>query len=273
MGNFREIVIPGVILDNDNLPDSAKILYGKIARLSYKNGYCWASNSTLSGTKSGNTASRNVKLLEKFGYIRCIYENKMQDRKIYLSEINDCIAGETPPKNGETPSPKMVNKQYKMNIQTNTQNEQEKKTTGSESEILKKHFIKLWQENSDVFNSFSRLHYPKDFDGWWEKSHVTTEMIDLAVKNVADAVKSGALERRFVPGSPDKFVLNGWIHRSQEPYALKSGPSPPEERRFGRESKGTVDLAAIYRRFNITGTEPEKRRRLLELREQGVVSF
>jgi hypothetical protein len=143
----------------------------------------------------------------------------------------------------------------------------------STAQTNKEHFIKLWQENSDVFNPLSRLYYPKDFDGWWEKSPVTTEMIDRAVKHVADAVKSGAIERRFVPGSPDKFVLNGWIHRSQEPYALKSGPPPPGERQFGRESKGTVDLAALCRRFNITGTEPEKRRRLLELREQRADSY
>ena len=67
---FREITIPGDVLEDDNLPDGAKILYGKIARLSYKNGYCWASNEALSGTKSGKTASRNIRLLEKCGYIR-----------------------------------------------------------------------------------------------------------------------------------------------------------------------------------------------------------
>jgi hypothetical protein len=87
MGKFREITIPGDVLDDDNLPDGAKILYGKIARLSYKNGYCWASNNTLSGTKSENTASRNVKILEQYGYIKCFYENKMQDRKIYIYNL------------------------------------------------------------------------------------------------------------------------------------------------------------------------------------------
>jgi hypothetical protein len=45
------------------------------------------------------------------------------------------------------------------------------------------------------------------------------------------------------------------------------------ERTPGRESKGTVDVDAICREFNITGSEPERRRRLLELREQGAVSF
>jgi hypothetical protein len=103
MGNFKEIIIPGNILDDDNLPDGAKILYGKIIRLSYKNGYCWASNNTLSGTKSGNTASRNVKILEKFGYIKCVYENNGQDRKIYICKINSKINDETPPGNDETP--------------------------------------------------------------------------------------------------------------------------------------------------------------------------
>jgi hypothetical protein len=91
----------------------------------------------------------------------------------------------------------------------------------------KLYFIKLWQANSDTFNPISRLQNFDDFNAWWEKSNVTEKMIEAAVKNVVEGVKNGAIERRYIPGSPDKFVLNGWIHRSQEPYIKKGGPSPP----------------------------------------------
>jgi hypothetical protein len=142
---FREITIPGDVLDDDNLPDGAKILYGKIARLSYKNGYCWASNNTLAGTKSGKTASRHIKLLEKFGYIKCFYENNMQVRKIYICHVDSKIHGETPPGNGEPPLenretplenrerplPKIGNKQYKKNNEMNNQREQPKRIRGT----------------------------------------------------------------------------------------------------------------------------------------------
>jgi hypothetical protein len=296
MGYFREINIPGDVLDDDNLPDGAKLLYGKIARLSYKNGYCWASNTTLSGTKSGNTASRNIKLLEKFGYIKCVYENKMQERKIYICSIDSRINAkndpsqkcdppkndDTPPKNDEGPSQKWGGGPPKNGEQTlqdiTLQEEHPKQTLHEnepvcESETNKRYFIKQWQSYPDVFNIISRIHNPNDFDYWWEKSNITRKEIDIAIKNFVDGVRTGAIKRQYIPGSPDKFVLNGGIQRYQEPYIKKNGPSPPEEKIFGMESKGTVDIAALYKQFGITGTEPEKRQRLLELREKGVVSF
>jgi hypothetical protein len=160
MNEFREISIPGDVLDDDRLTDMAKILYGKISRLAYKNGYCWASNKFLDGTKSGNTASRNIKELEKYEYVKCVYENFGQDRKIYICSIDSRVKknpanpppvtvtpppqmvrpltakGEAPsPKmvrpltaNGEAPSPQMVNEHYKLNIQKEQEEEQPKKT-------------------------------------------------------------------------------------------------------------------------------------------------
>ncbi|MDR1903919.1 MAG: hypothetical protein LBQ88_16750 [Treponema sp.] len=125
----------------------------------------------------------------------------------------------------------------------------------------------------DVFNCFSCIHNPNDFDYWWEKSNITRKEIDIAIKNFVDGVRTGAIKRQYIPGSPDKFVLNGGIQRYQEPYIKKSGPSPPEEKIFGMESKETVDIPALYKQFGIIGTEPEKRQKLLELRERGVVLF
>jgi hypothetical protein len=241
MSDFREITIPGDVLDDDRLSDAAKILYGKIARLSYKNGYCWASNKFLDGTKSGNTASRNIHNLEKYGYVKCVYENNGQDRKIYIYAIDSRVMRNTPPPpadkptgngervspemvkpltgNGERVSPEMVNKHLNINIQ----NKHTKRTSVCEEN--KKHFIKLWQSHPDVFNPITGLQKPNDFDNWWEKNDLTTEMIDTAIKNFVDGVRDGSIPRRFIPGRPDTFVLNGGIQRYQTPYRSRASPN------------------------------------------------
>jgi len=86
MNKFREIMIPGDILDDESLSDGARIIYGKIARLSYKDGYCWANNEFLSGVKSKRTASRFIAELQAAGYIK-ILTGKSKKRKIVLCEI------------------------------------------------------------------------------------------------------------------------------------------------------------------------------------------
>jgi hypothetical protein len=103
------------------------------------------------------------------------------------------------------------------------------KSPESESEKNKRYFLEQWQSHSDVFNAVSRIHNPDDFDYWWKKAAITRKEIDIAIKNVVDGLKNGGIERRFIPGSPDKFVLNGWIQRGQEPFVKKSGPSPPQK--------------------------------------------
>jgi hypothetical protein len=85
-------------------------------------------------------------------------------------------------------------------------------------ETLSSHFIRRWQQNADVFNCLARLKRPSDWQAFWEQNTMTQEQIDLAVDNFIAGVKTGAIERRFVPSSPDSFVLNGWLQRSAEPF-------------------------------------------------------
>ena len=79
-------------------------MYGKIARLSYKEGFCWASNTFLDGTESGRTASRQIAELKEAGYISVIIKSNFE------REIRICDVASTIPlaKNGEPPSPKMA---------------------------------------------------------------------------------------------------------------------------------------------------------------------
>jgi hypothetical protein len=122
-----------------------------------------------------------------------------------------------------------VNDNANENINDN-QNDEESgaKAPENECEENKQYFIYLWQSHPDIFNITARIYNPNDFNYWWKKNLITRKEIDIAIKNVVDGVKSGAIERRFIPGSPDKFVINGWIQRSQESFVKKSGPSPPD---------------------------------------------
>ena len=92
---FREITIPGDVLDDESLSDGAKIMYGKIARLSFKNGYCSASNYFLDGTKSGRNASRYIAELKNACYI-VIENDNNKFRKIWLKSIESRIYSSNP---------------------------------------------------------------------------------------------------------------------------------------------------------------------------------
>jgi hypothetical protein len=45
------------------------------------------------------------------------------------------------------------------------------------------------------------------------------------------------------------------------------------EKLFGCALEPTVDVPGLYKRFGLTGTEAEKRRKLIELRDRGEASF
>ena len=105
MDRFREIVIPGDVLYDLSLSDGAKIIYGKIAKLSDLKGHCWSSNSFLDGTKSGRNASRAIAELKNAGYIFIDNVNS-KSRKIRLSRIMSKI---NPAKSGEVVNNRKTN--------------------------------------------------------------------------------------------------------------------------------------------------------------------
>jgi hypothetical protein len=91
-------------------------------------------------------------------------------------------------------------------------------TNAETAKRLSSHFIQLWQGNGDVFNFLARIQNPKDWEAFWKSCTFTEDDLDLRVGNFVAGVKSGAIERRFVPASPDAFVLRGWLQRSVDPY-------------------------------------------------------
>jgi hypothetical protein len=67
--------------------------------------------------------------------------------------------------------------------------------------------------------------------------------IDIAMKNFIEAIKSGVLERRYIPANPDTFVLNGWLQKSQERYRERGPPSSTNKNKpvEGKKSLGGLD--------------------------------
>ena len=99
------MTIPGDILEDERVSDGAKIIYGKIARLSYKTGYCWATNKFLDGTETGRSASRQIQELINAGYIAVTGQGK--NRKLYICEV-DSKVGHIAIRPVDPPTPEMA---------------------------------------------------------------------------------------------------------------------------------------------------------------------
>lgn len=82
--NEKYIIIPVELVCDNNISSSTKILYGVIKSLSYKEGFCFASNSYLASIVNldNRTITRHVSILLKNGYIKIMYNNE-NIRKIY----------------------------------------------------------------------------------------------------------------------------------------------------------------------------------------------
>ena len=82
--------IPLSIKNNTKLSSNAKLLYGDIQLLCYKNGYCFATNKHLGDELSvtKRTITRLLTELESNGFIKIEY--KKNKRKIFLvSRVDD----------------------------------------------------------------------------------------------------------------------------------------------------------------------------------------
>ncbi|MBQ3800689.1 MAG: hypothetical protein II837_10370 [Treponema sp.] len=95
-------------------------------------------------------------------------------------------------------------------------------------------FIRLWQTTKDsngmcIFPVTARIERPKDWERFWQVSPPTCGQIETAFRNYADGVNCGAVPRKFIPRSPDRFALTGGISKFQTPAeapAKKPSASP-----------------------------------------------
>jgi hypothetical protein len=99
------------------------------------------------------------------------------------------------------------------------------------------------------------------------KNHFERIKPDLIIQAINNGITDDwVLEKGYSLGTMlSASVLNRLIN--------SKNAGPPGESKFGKLSEGTVDISALYKQFGLTGSETEKRRKLIELRDRGEVSF
>ena len=85
--NLKYIQVPMVVLLDEVLSSTTKLLMGLITTLSMKDGYCYASNIYLSNLLkvSKRTISSSITTLRRNNYLKI--DNDDSARKIYLANI------------------------------------------------------------------------------------------------------------------------------------------------------------------------------------------
>jgi hypothetical protein len=89
-------------------------------------------------------------------------------------------------------------------------------------------FLHIWQTTpGNIFNALARIESPKEWDHFWATAPPTCEEVRRVLQNVIDDVESGDLERRYIPKTPDRFVLGGGFTRHQKRFKPTKRTSPP----------------------------------------------
>ena len=85
--NLKYVQVPMVVLLDEDLSSTTKLLMGLITTLSMKDGYCYASNRYLSNLLkvSKRTISSSITTLRRNNYLKI--DNDDSARKIYLANI------------------------------------------------------------------------------------------------------------------------------------------------------------------------------------------
>jgi hypothetical protein len=98
-------------------------------------------------------------------------------------------------------------------------------------------FLRIWQTTPEkIFNSLARIESPKEWARFWSTSPPTCDEVRLVMQNVIDAVNCGALDVRYIPKTPDRFVLGGGFTRYKERFRQTRQTSPPQSNRRGKKS-------------------------------------
>jgi len=86
------------------------------------------------------------------------------------------------------------------------------------SQELSEYFICIWKRNSDVFNFTAKIKNQHEWESFWKACTYSVSDIDNRMENYISGVRRGDIDRRYIPVSPDSFVLNGWLQKSEKPF-------------------------------------------------------
>jgi hypothetical protein len=87
ISNLKYVEVPMIVLVDNDISSTSKLLMGLITTLTMKEGFCYASNKYLSNLMkvSKRTITTCITLLRRKNYIKV--ENEPNMRKIYLANI------------------------------------------------------------------------------------------------------------------------------------------------------------------------------------------
>jgi len=145
--------------------------------------------------------------------------------------VNPDVCGFTAENEGDNPQIKL-NKSKEEETREEERKKEEKTNSGASAPSVceisdpQKLFLHIWQHTPDVFNALARIESPKEWANFWDNSGVTCEQVQTALDNFIADVRSGAIELRFVPAMPDRFVLKGWITKCQKRFDSKTTGPP-----------------------------------------------
>jgi hypothetical protein len=123
-------IIPASVRYDERLSASAKLLYGEITALTYKEGFCWASNSYFA--KLYGVSPRAVRMmiekLKKTGHVKVVISGVgNSERKMYPQEKNFLPPGRKTHRPQEKNFPQVLQENNTKN-RCSTNNEEENHT-------------------------------------------------------------------------------------------------------------------------------------------------
>lgn len=79
-------------------------------------------------------------------------------------------------------------------------------------------FLDLWDKNPEIFGIRTQgVLRPKDFESYFSNPFITKEYVTRGMNNFINSVKKGITEKRYIPSTPEKFILGGSLSRFQNP--------------------------------------------------------
>lgn len=91
-------------------------------------------------------------------------------------------------------------------------------------------FLHLWGASKDkdgicVFSPSAKVEKPEEWEEFWKGSDLSCEHIKLALRNFVTGIDNGSIPRRYIPATPDRFVLGGGLTRHLDAMDEKKGNS------------------------------------------------
>ena len=189
-------IIPADVLDDERIPDGAKLLYGEITALCSEKGYCFASNEYLASRRhtSVPTLKRWLNNLIDGGYLKreLIYESgkrNVKERRLYLREsyytsYQKC--GEGGIKNDAT--------SYQKCGEGGIKNELDNNTVNNTVNIYTPEFEKFW-------GMYPRKVVKREAFKQWNarlKEGVTVDELMTCVSNYCKQIQADHTEEKYI---------------------------------------------------------------------------